>query len=175
MVWAPCRVLQLPEPPVEVDPRVCPERFHQPQPLVEPGHHASGINLERGKHSARPPVLTPTSIRPRLSWSSVLKSLARWTGLCSGATNTTQPKRMRSVHAAAKVMVWIGLRWAIEPRVCSLSRHFRSQTPRPAPCTPETERDLTHRQESTEEWRSQIACPGPRLLRLAQRFDVRAV
>src|SRR6267142_6574422 len=49
----------------------------------------------------RPPVPTPTSIRPRLNWSSVLRSLARWTGLCSGVTNTTQPRRIRSVQAAA--------------------------------------------------------------------------
>src|SRR5215510_9718174 len=45
----------------------------------------------------RPPMPTPISIRPRLSWSSALRSLARWTGLRNGVTNTTQPRRMRSV------------------------------------------------------------------------------
>ena len=48
-----------------------------------------------------PPVPTPTSIRPRLSWSSVLRLLARCTGLCKVDTNTTHPSRIRSVHAAA--------------------------------------------------------------------------
>ena len=48
-----------------------------------------------------PPVPTPTSIRPRLSWSSEARLLARRTGLCRVDTNTTQPSRSRSVHAAA--------------------------------------------------------------------------
>src|SRR5206468_12901456 len=47
-------VLQLPEPPVEVDPWLGPERLHQAQPLVEPGHQTDGIDLERGKHSMQP-------------------------------------------------------------------------------------------------------------------------
>src|SRR5436305_798007 len=41
----------------------------------------------------RPPVPMPTSTRPPVSWSSVLRLLARWTGLCSGVTNTAQPSR----------------------------------------------------------------------------------
>ena len=49
----------------------------------------------------RPPVPTPTSIRPRLSWSSVLTLLARCTGLCSVDTNTAHPRRSRVVQAAA--------------------------------------------------------------------------
>ena len=48
-----------------------------------------------------PPVPTPTSIRPRLSWSSVLMLFARCTGLYSVDTKTTQPSRSRVVHAAA--------------------------------------------------------------------------
>src|SRR4029453_9511698 len=36
----------------------------------------------------RPPVPTPISSRPRLNWSRVLRSLARWTGLCRSVTNT---------------------------------------------------------------------------------------
>ena len=48
-----------------------------------------------------PPVPTPTSIRPRLSWSIVATLLARCTGLCRVETNTTHPSRIRWVHAAA--------------------------------------------------------------------------
>ena len=48
-----------------------------------------------------PPVPTPISIRPRLSWSRVLRLFARCTGLYSVDTKTTQPSRSRSVHAAA--------------------------------------------------------------------------
>jgi hypothetical protein len=48
-----------------------------------------------------PPVPSPISIRPRLSWSRLLTLWARCTGLCSVDTNTAQPSRNRSVHAAA--------------------------------------------------------------------------
>lgn len=48
-----------------------------------------------------PPAPTPASTRPRLSWSSVARLFARCTGLCSVVTNTAQPSRNRSVHAAA--------------------------------------------------------------------------
>src|SRR3989449_5839090 len=44
-------VLQLPESSIEVDPRLGPERLHQSQPLVEPGHQTRRVDLERGKHS----------------------------------------------------------------------------------------------------------------------------
>src|SRR6266540_4693104 len=46
-------VLQLPEPPVEVDPWLGPKCLHQPQSLVEPGHQAGGIDLERDRKSTR--------------------------------------------------------------------------------------------------------------------------
>jgi hypothetical protein len=48
-----------------------------------------------------PPVAMPTSSRPRLIWSSVLRLLARCTGLCRVVRNTAQPSRIRSVQAAA--------------------------------------------------------------------------
>src|SRR5438445_11102831 len=47
-------ILQLPETPVDVDSRLRPERLHQPQPFVEPGHQTGGIDLKRGKHSMPP-------------------------------------------------------------------------------------------------------------------------
>src|SRR5205823_12520220 len=47
-------VLQLPEPPVEVDPRLRPERLHQPQPFVEPGHQTGRIDLKGGEHPMPP-------------------------------------------------------------------------------------------------------------------------
>ena len=48
-----------------------------------------------------PPVPTPISSRPWLSWSRVLRLLARCTGLCRVDTSTAQPSRSRWVHAAA--------------------------------------------------------------------------
>ncbi len=48
-----------------------------------------------------PPVPTPISIRPRLSWSIVASALASRTGECCVDTNTEQPSRIRSVQAAA--------------------------------------------------------------------------
>src|SRR5262249_11369465 len=57
------RVLQLPEPPVEVDPLFCPESLHQPQPLVELGHQAGGVDLESGKHPA-PPSRADADLEP---------------------------------------------------------------------------------------------------------------
>ena len=47
-------VFQLPEPSVELDAGLCPERLHQRQPLVEPSDEAGGIDPERGKHPASP-------------------------------------------------------------------------------------------------------------------------
>ncbi len=56
-------VLQLPEPPVEVDPWLGPKCLHQPQSLVEPGHQAGGIDLDRGKHSM-PPARADADLDP---------------------------------------------------------------------------------------------------------------
>jgi len=48
------RAFQLPESPVEGDPWLRPERFHQPQPLGETSHQAAGIDAERGEHPESP-------------------------------------------------------------------------------------------------------------------------
>ena len=56
--------------------------------IMKQGMDVRGLNTARGA-------------QPRLNWSNVVRSLARWTGLCSGVTNTTQPRRIRSVQAAA--------------------------------------------------------------------------
>ena len=55
----------------------------------------------KAENILRPPVPTPTSIRPRLSWSSVPMLLARWTGLWRVVISTAQPSRIVDVQAAA--------------------------------------------------------------------------
>ena len=70
-------------------------------PSVNRATYRAGSTPKAANGRPRPPVPTPTSIRPRLSWSSVLRLLARCTGLCRVDTNTTHPSRIRSVHAAA--------------------------------------------------------------------------
>src|SRR5207247_11153498 len=59
-------VLQLPEPAVEVYPRLRPECLHQPKPFVEPGHQTGGIDLERGEHSM-PPARADADLDPTAS------------------------------------------------------------------------------------------------------------
>jgi hypothetical protein len=61
--------------------------------------HSACTNAANGRFG--PPVPTPISSRPWLSWSRVAKLLARYTGLFSVETNTEQPIRSREVHAAA--------------------------------------------------------------------------
>src|SRR5947199_3583 len=56
-------VVQLPEPPVEVDPRLGPECLHHVQSPVEPRHQTGGIDLERGKHSV-PPARADADLDP---------------------------------------------------------------------------------------------------------------
>ncbi len=48
-----------------------------------------------------PPVPRPISSRPLLRWSTEAIDLARCSGLVSELTSTAQPRRIRSVHAAA--------------------------------------------------------------------------
>jgi hypothetical protein len=88
-------------------------------PSLNRATRASGPTPNAENIRPRPPVPTPTSTRPPLSWSSEVMLLARWTGLCSGVTNTAQPSRSRSVHAAAYVIVSTGPRCGIVPRTCS--------------------------------------------------------
>src|SRR5215216_707738 len=59
------------------DPRLCAPPHK--------GRAPSGSTSKAENILSRPPVPTPTSMRPRLNWSSVLRLLARWTGLCSGS------------------------------------------------------------------------------------------
>src|SRR5215468_7535063 len=66
-----------------------------------------------------PPVPTPISSRPPLSWSSVARLLARCTGLCRVVTNTVQPSRSADVHAAAYVITSIGDSCGPELKVAS--------------------------------------------------------
>ncbi|HSZ42162.1 MAG TPA: hypothetical protein VK817_19570 [Trebonia sp.] len=75
-----------------------------------------------------PPVPTPTSIRPPLSWSSDATLFARCTGLCSVETNTTHPSRRRVVQAAAKVIASRGSSCGPGPSVPSWA-HALSYTP----------------------------------------------
>ena len=70
-------------------------------PSVNRDTYRSGSTPNAANGRSWPPVPTPTSIRPRLSWSSELTLLARCTGLCKVDTNTTHPSRIRSVQAAA--------------------------------------------------------------------------
>jgi hypothetical protein len=70
-------------------------------PSVNRATYREGSTPKAANGRLLPPVPTPTSIRPRLSWSSVLMLLARCTGLCRVDTNTTHPRRIRWVQAAA--------------------------------------------------------------------------
>jgi hypothetical protein len=70
-------------------------------PSVNRATYRPGSTPKAANGRPWPPVPTPISIRPRLSWSSVLRLLARCTGLYSVDTNTTHPSRKRWVHAAA--------------------------------------------------------------------------
>ncbi len=75
--------------------------FITAMPSVNRATYRCGSTPKAANGRTVPPLPTPTSIRPRLTWSSVAMLLARCTGLCSVDTNTTQPSRSRSVHAAA--------------------------------------------------------------------------
>ena len=75
--------------------------FISAMPSVNRATYRSPSTPKAANGRILPPVPTPTSIRPRLSWSSEARLLARCTGLCRVDTNTTQPSRSRSVHAAA--------------------------------------------------------------------------
>ena len=77
-------------------------------PSVNRATYLTGSTPKAANGRPLPPVPTPTSIRPRLSWSRVLMLLARRTGLCRVDTNTAQPSRSRSVQAAAYAIVSIG-------------------------------------------------------------------
>ena len=75
--------------------------FISATPSVNRETYRPGSTPKAANGRPGPPVPTPISIRPRLSWSSVLRLLARCTGLYNVDTNTTQPSRSRSVQAAA--------------------------------------------------------------------------
>jgi hypothetical protein len=75
--------------------------FISSMPSVKRATYRRGSTPKAANGRPGPPVPTPTSIRPRLSWSSVLRLLARCTGPCNVDTNTVQPSRSRRVQAAA--------------------------------------------------------------------------
>ena len=75
--------------------------FISSRPSVNRATYRCGSTPNAANGRPGPPVPTPISVRPWLSWSSVLRLLARCTGLYRVDTNTTQPSRSRSVHAAA--------------------------------------------------------------------------
>ena len=87
--------------PSKVTPGCVHSAFISAIPSVNRATYRPGSTPKAAKGRPGPPVPTPISIRPRLSWSSVLRLLARCTGLYSVDTNTTQPSRSRSVQAAA--------------------------------------------------------------------------
>ena len=75
--------------------------FISSMPSANRAAYRAGSTPKAANGRPGPPVPTPTSIRPRLSWSSEAMLLARCTGLCRVDTNTEQPSRIRSVQAAA--------------------------------------------------------------------------
>jgi len=77
-------------------------------PSVNRATYRCGSTPKAANGRPGPPVPTPTSTRPRLSWSSVLTVLARCTGLYSVDTNTAHPRCSRWVHAAAYAMASAG-------------------------------------------------------------------
>ena len=88
-------------------------------PSVNRALRLSGSTPNAESIRVRPPAPNPTSTRPRLSWSSELMALARWTGLCRELTNTAQPIRSRSVHAAAYDMTSSGASCGVARTDCS--------------------------------------------------------
>src|ERR1700742_1373841 len=94
-------------------------RFIRSRPSVNRVTRWSGLESNAANGRNLPPVPTPTSIRPPLSWSSEMMLLARCTGLRSGVTKTAQPSRIRSVQAAAYAISSSGLITGLLPMICS--------------------------------------------------------
>ena len=95
------RAVELPEAAVEVISASVQHAFITAMPSLKRATIAPGSIPNAANGRASPPVPTPISTRPWLSWSIVAIALARCTGLCSGVTNTAHPSRRRSEQAAA--------------------------------------------------------------------------
>jgi hypothetical protein len=82
--------------------RFRPERLHQPQSLGEPGYRTGRIDLEGGEHSVSPSCADAYLDAASAQLVQSAQALGEVDGaVCSGVTNTTQPRRIRSVQAAA--------------------------------------------------------------------------
>ena len=103
-----------------------------------------------------PPDPTPTSTRPPLTWSSVARSLASWTGLCRVVTNTVQPSRSEDVHAAAYVIASRGASCGDGPSVISCA-HALSYTPNASARSKYARKSAGENSPSPKNWGIEIA------------------
>src|SRR5947209_12008482 len=124
----------------------------------------SGWTPNSSNGRATPPVAIPTSTRPWLRQSRELIALARWSGLCSGSTNTAQPSRSCSVQAAAKVSVWSGARLPAAPITCSWT-----QAPSNRPSSSTRRRWARKASPSKRLWRAYCGMEIAKRIRLRPR------